>query len=436
LRIVILPLFLLTAASGLTGCVNQPATIPGPKLDAGTSAEKITRIEPGPDAPRQAQTALIKAKPGEIIEFGPGRFDFTSTLSLDNSSVTIRGQGPDKTILSFKNQGQGTGGEGLLITSKSDVTLQNLAIEDAKGDAVKVSGTKGIVIRNVRTEWTGGPAETNGGYGLYPVLGTDVLIEECIVRGASDAGIYVGQSENVIVRSNNVEKNVAGIEIENCTKADVYENAARDNAGGILIFTMPDLPKKDGRHCRVYKNTVQANNHENFAPKGNIVATVPSGTGVMIMASDEVEVFDNTIENNQTAGLSIVSYLIADKPIKDDKYDPFCESIYIHDNRFKTNGEKPGGAIGTMVSKVVGSPLPDILYDGMVNPARLSGGSLAPELGIHIRNNGDADFANFDLASLATAGSAGGKQPKVVRDLTLYAGELPALEPVSIKGVK
>ena len=75
---------------------------------------------------------------------------------------------------------------------------------------------------------------------------------------------------------------------------------------------MPDLPKKDGRHCRVYKNKVVANNHENFAPKGNTVATVPPGTGVMIMANDQVEVFDNTIEQNQTAGLSIVSYLITD----------------------------------------------------------------------------------------------------------------------------
>ena len=244
---------------------------------------------------------LIKAKAGEIIEFGPGKFEFTATLSLDESSVTIRGQGPDKTILSFKNQGQGTGGEGLLVTSKTGITLQDLAVEDAKGDAIKVNGTKGLFIRNVRTEWTGGPSETNGGYGLYPVLCSDVLIENCVVKGASDAGIYVGQSENIIVRRNKVEQNVAGIEIENCTRADVYENLATDNAGGILVFTMPDLPKKDGRHCRVYKNTVQANNHENFAPKGNIVATVPPGTGVMIMASDQVEVFDNTIENNQTS---------------------------------------------------------------------------------------------------------------------------------------
>ena len=132
---------------------------------------------------------------------------------------------------------------------------------------------------------------------------------------------------------------------------------------------MPDLPKKDGRHCRVFQNTVHANNHDNFAPKGNIVATVPPGTGIMIMASDQVEVFDNTIEKNQTAGLSIVSYLITDKPIKDEKYDPFCEAIYVHDNRFATNGEQARRRAGHCSSAALAAPrLPDILYDGMVNP--------------------------------------------------------------------
>jgi hypothetical protein len=160
----------------------------------------------------------------------------------------------------------------------------------------------------------------------------------------------------------------------------------------------------------------------------------------MIMASDQVEVFDNAIENNQTTGLSIVSYLLTDKPLKDDKFDPFCESIHIHDNRFKSNGERPSGALGLLVSKVVGSPLPAILYDGIVNPKYLAGGSLPPELGIHIRNNGNADFANFDAASLKAGAPGGiaaaGKGPKIVRDLKLYDGELPALEPVSIEGVK
>ena len=138
--------------------------------------------------------------------------------------------------------------------------------------------------------------------GSIPCSCTDVVIDGCTAVGASDAGIYVGQSENIIVRNCTARQNVAGIEIENSTRADVFDNLATDNSGGILVFALPDLPKKDGRHCRVFRNQVLANNHANFAPKGNTVATVPPGTGIMIMATDQVEVFDNAIEQNQTVG--------------------------------------------------------------------------------------------------------------------------------------
>ena len=191
--------------------------------------------------------------------------------------MTIRGQGPDKTILSFKDQGQGTGGEGLLVTSKEDVTLEDLAVEDARGDGIKANGTKRIVFRNIRTEWTGGPKETNGGYGIYPVLCTDVVIEGCKVIGASDAGIYVGQSENIIVRRNTVEKNVAGIEIENSTRADVYENVATDNSGGILVFTMPDLPTKDGRHLPRLQQQGARQQPRQLRPQGQHRGDGPAG---------------------------------------------------------------------------------------------------------------------------------------------------------------
>jgi parallel beta-helix repeat protein len=413
------------------GCSNQPETT----VDPITLLERGTLIVAGPDAPKRAQAALIEAKAGDVIELGPGRFDFKSTLSLDVSGVTIRGQGVDKTILSFKEQGQGTGGEGLLITSKNDVTLENFAIEDARGDGIKANGTKKIAFRKIRTEWTDGPKETNGGYGIYPVLCTGVLIEDCKVSGASDAGIYVGQSQDVVVRRNTVQQNVAGIEIENCTRADVYDNLATDNSGGILVFTMPDLPTKEGKICRVYHNKVIANNHDNFAPKGNIVATVPPGTGVMIMANKEVEVFDNTIDKNQTAGLSIVSYLLTDKPLNDPKYDPFCESIYIHDNQFSDNGGKPSGALGEMLVKAMGSPLPDILYDGIVDPKKQVDGKLPEALAIRIKDNGKAGFANFDAIGLKAA-NEGKAKPNIVRDLKAYEGSRPALSPVSIEGLK
>jgi parallel beta-helix repeat protein len=426
----------IALCGGLTffaGCSGQPGT---PPVDELTVLERGTLIVAAPDAPKRAQQALIEAKAGDVIEFGDGRFDFKSTLSLDVSGVTIRGQGPDKTILSFKDQGQGTGGEGLLITSKQNVTLENLAVEDARGDAIKANGTQKITFRKIRTEWTDGPKETNGGYGIYPVLCTAVVIEDCKVSGASDAGIYVGQSQDVIVRRNTVRQNVAGIEIENCNRADVYENVATDNSGGILVFTMPDLPTKEGKNCRVYNNKVIANNHANFAPKGNMVASVPPGTGVMIMANKEVEVFDNTIEKNQTAGVSVVSYLLTDKPLNDPKYDPFCDSIFIHDNQFSENGGKPSGALGEMLAKAMGSPLPDILYDGIIDPKKQVDGKLPEALALRIKDNGKAGFANFDAMGLKAAGEGKGKPPNIVRDLKAYEGSRPALAPVSIEGLK
>ncbi len=400
---------------------------------------KVTKIAAGEDAQKRAQTALINAKPGEVIEFGDGKFEFTSTLSLDVSNVTIRGQGHDKTILAFDQQGQGTGGEGILVTSKEKATIESLAVEDAKGDAIKVNGCDGVTFRNVRTSWSGGPKETNGGYGFYPVLCKNVLIEDCIARDASDAGIYVGQSENIIVRRNRAENNVAGIEIENSVNADVYENTATGNTGGVLVFSLPDLQLKVGHHCRVYKNQIVANNHENFAPKGNTVANVPAGTGIMIMANRHVEVFDNKIEKNQSIGLSIVSFLITQRPYSQDKgYDPYCEAIYVHDNQFVGGGDKPDGKLPKLVSILAKGKLPAIVYDGVVDEKKAVDGSLPDKLAIRIRDNGEADFINLNLPTLDLSNSFAldKERDKVSRDLKPFEGAMPKLSPVTIAGVK
>lgn len=415
---------LVCAAALVAGCSR-----PGP----GTG--KVTKIAPGDDVQKRAQTALINAKPGDVIEFGEGNFEFTSTLSTDVNDLTIRGQGEDKTSLVFKQQGQGTGGEGILVTSKKNFTIENLAVIDAKGDAIKVNGCDGVVFRGVRTSWSDGPKESNGGYGLYPVLSKNVLIEHCIAQDASDAGIYVGQSENIIVRHNRAERNVAGIEIENSINADVYENVATDNTGGILVFSLPDLPVKIGRRCRVYDNQVVENNRDNFAPKGNTVAGVPSGTGVMIMANRDVEVFDNTIDKNHNIGVTIVSYLVTGRPLKDDKYDPFCEAIYIHDNKITNCGDKPNGKLGELVGALSGGKLPAIVYDGMIDPKKAVDGKLPAGREIRIRNNGDADFINFDFANLNLENPTESKG-NISRDLKPYEGEGPKLAPVKIAGVK
>lgn len=316
-------------------------------------------VAPGPDAQERLQSALIDAKPGDVIDIAAGRFDLTDGLSLDVSGVTVRGAGPDKTILSFK--GQQAAGEGLLVTS-DDVVLRDFAVEDARGDGIKSKGADRIVYRNIRVEWTGGPKESNGAYGLYPVESRDVLIDGAVVKGASDAGIYVGQSRNIIVRRSTAMFNVAGIEIENSYDADVYDNLATRNTGGILIFDLPNLPQQGGHNIRVFNNRVIANDTPNFAPKGNIVASVPTGTGVMVMANRNVHVFENEIADHGTTNVMIVAY---QTPFTDPNYNPLARDVVVRNNRHGRAGWAPAFPGGAELAQTMGGSFPAIFWDGV-----------------------------------------------------------------------
>ncbi len=369
-------------------------------LLAACGQESQPQRDAGPsDFQKQLQTQLITAQPGDVITIPAGVHQINRGLSLNVSGVTIRGEGMDKSILSFKGQVQGA--EGLLV-SASDFTIEDLAIEDTAGDGLKVNEGRNIVIRRVRTEWTNGPDEKNGAYGIYPVQTENVLLEECVAIAASDAGIYVGQSRNVVVRNNRAERNVAGIEIENTFHADVYGNVANENTGGILVFNMPDLPQP-GHSTRVFQNTVVGNNTDNFGAEGTPVASVPAGSGIVINSNDKVEIFDNDIADNDTANIIISSYFATGFQGTREmaaNYDPYPETIYVYGNRFSGGGSSPDGldlkALKIAMFGLTGN-LPDVLWDGYVNADKVgSDGALLPEYAICI-DNGDAEVLNADL---------------------------------------
>lgn len=383
------------------------------------------KIEPGDNAQEEIQEALILAEEGDVIELAEGTFVLKSTLSLDVDNVTLRGAGMDKTILSFATQDAGS--EGISVTS-SGVLLTEFAVEDAIGDAIKTKGSKGISFINVRVEWTGGPKSTNGAYGLYPVSSEDVLIDGCVAIGASDAGIYVGQSRNVIVRNSIAKYNVAGIEIENCYNADVYNNLATKNAGGLLVFDLPNLPQQGGHHVRFFNNKSIDNDTENFAPVGNIVGDVPTGTGLMIMANRDVEVFNNEFSGNGTTNILVSSYLGKRNEGKnfDQTYVPNPERIHIHHNTMGRSGYKPMGKYGVIMSQAARSEtLTDIVWDGVV----AEGKSLADaQLSIH--NNGEVSFVNLDFPTFMQAPD----KSKPSNDLAPHATPLESLPAVKIAG--
>ncbi|MDA9621900.1 right-handed parallel beta-helix repeat-containing protein [Gammaproteobacteria bacterium] len=349
-------------------------------------------ISPSEDPYTEIQEALILASPGDIIHLSAGLYELEDSLSIDVNNLVLEGEGIDETVLSFKNQLSGA--QGLSVTS-DNVILRDFAVENAKGDAIKVKGVDGISFIRVRTEWTGGPSSENGAYGLYPVESKNVLIDSCVAIGASDAGIYVGQSENIIVKNSIAEFNVAGIEIENSYYADVFNNYASNNTGGILVFDLPDIPQQGGHHIRVFNNKSVNNNTDNFAPEGNIVGEVPRGSGIIIQANSHVEIFDNDIGDNDTINIAVVTY---GYDTDDESYYPHPRAIQIHGNRFGRSGYNPDletGELAKILFEISGGDMPDIFWDGILPLPQIVFGQ-PKEDKIVLGDNGDASFLTIN----------------------------------------
>lgn len=374
------PIYFFLVFLVLAGCQSTPSSVQSPDFE------------------RELQEKFIRAKDGDIIDLPEGTFTLTRSLIIDQAShITIRGKGKDKTILSFK--GQKDGAEGIRVTANG-IRFEDFAIMDAKGDNIKVQDATDVVFKSIKSGWSAVHSTENGAYGLYPVGCTNVLIEDCEVFGSSDAGVYVGQSKNIIVRRNYVHDNVAGIEIENSSDADVYENVSENNTGGVLVFDMPDLPAKNGARCRIYNNKIINNNVVNFGVKGTTVSEIPAGTGIIVMATNDCEIFNNDIKGNNSIGCAVVSWIALQRPYKDSLYDPYSGGIHIHDNRIQRGTGKLDASVqfGKLFYAIFGEIVPDIVFDGFINPTyRNPDGTVKEQHRICARNNGNVTFANLDL---------------------------------------
>ncbi|MDQ3035975.1 MAG: right-handed parallel beta-helix repeat-containing protein [Myxococcota bacterium] len=377
--------FLLVIAAGLAlgGCGDE-----------GPPAGCDRFVSPGGDDQTNVQLMFEEAQDEETLCFRAGTYSFTDPIAISrHTGVTIRGAGAtrDDVVLDFQTQ---TAGEkGLNVTSMDDVLIENLTILDATGDNLFVTGSDGVTIRNVRSGWVTRPIEARGKYAIYPVQSTNVLVEDSEAFGSSDAGIYVGQTTNCLVRRNVAVGNVAGIEIENSSNCEVVDNEAYENTGGILVFELPGLPMRGGSTL-IHDNIVRDNNVPNFAP-GGVVELLPAGTGMMVLAANQVEIRDNQITGNESTGILVASYTAAvflGEPMPTDPdYDLYIDDLWIHGNTFTENGTAPHEPLFQIAVVGGATTLEDVVWDG-----ELAEGASATDFCFE----GEGTFRDGNLASM------------------------------------
>ena len=84
----------------------------------------------------------------------------------------------------------------------------------------------------------------------------------------------------------------------------------------------------------------------------------------MVMANRDIHVFDNEIDQNQTAAVMVVSYT---QNYDDLTYNPLPRDIVVHDNRIGKNGWDPQFPGGDVIAKAMGGTMPPVVWDGVTN---------------------------------------------------------------------
>lgn len=330
------------------------------------------------------QDAVTAASAGDIIEVHPGTYK--ETVYIDKHNITMTGvvdEGDWPTLDGEKDLNDA------FLYSGDNIVIENFKIINYKGNGIMGQAGNNFIIRN---NWI----LDAGVYGIFPEFGKNGIVEHNILTGISDAAIYVGMSDNIDVIHNEVYGNVAGIEFENTRHGLAEGNYVYDNAGGILVFISQGLPIKTNYDTIIRNNFVVNNNHENFAIPGSTVAGVPQGTGIMIMASDDVVIENNIISGNDAYGIAIVDFENGAGAHTDLEAEPNSDRIVILDNFMHSNGNNPPGIIKAAMATQFSSKGPDIIsVGGGVDRCIHNGG--------RYRTFGLDGYAPCDQAALTTA---------------------------------
>jgi parallel beta-helix repeat protein len=213
--------------------------------------------------------------------------NFYEPLVVERDNIVVDGagysiEGPHTSLA------QSPEGIGILVESRSDVTISNVAIQNfLYGICINSSSDNLITKSNI----------TKNSKGIIIEHSSHNRIFESQITNNIDIGIYVFESSNTNIRNNKIENNInEGISLVLSSDNTVVSCDIRDNGVGIRIMNSSIMPLITWNN--ITNNSIGIHLEASLAPiQYNKIAN--NGIGIQIAGSDNDITRNNFINNTK-----------------------------------------------------------------------------------------------------------------------------------------
>jgi len=279
---------------------------------ASAEGRDTITVNPG----ESIQAAVNAAAPGSRIIVKPGTYVEThggQAAVLVEKSLHLIGDNAGGEVIILPGPGNT---EGIYVRGTADNFIEDVLIENFTIDGFSENGIWTFYVRDfeIRNNNVGNADHV----GIYPQLSAQGLVRDNVAFGGLDSAMWVSGSEDIRVINNEVYAAPIGLQVNISKAVDVDALTARDNTAGVL-FSHPlasglggDVDLAFGyrsEFARLANSEVFENNLPNPVSGGS-VGSLPSGSGVLIIGHDRLYAENNSILDNNFAGLVLTDHCV------------------------------------------------------------------------------------------------------------------------------